>query len=345
MAIDWNYKETASFQESHGCALYCISFNAIHPSLSNVFAVVGKNTPSEEFYVCDWSADPATSGAILLLAGRDAVVRVIDTLSGTLLCSLGGHGQPVNDIAVHPVETWVAATASKDHSIRIWNLKTGCCVMQLQGLAGHSNEVLSLDWRRMGRGGHGKRADWTLVSAGMDSSVKTWDLEPHWELLEMSCHWTPGDREFPMRCVRYPTFSSEHIHTSYVDCVRWFGRLLVSKSVDNCVLVWKLTEGTEPKQAVALQTLALEDCAGVWWLRFALGGPEGRLLVAGTASGRVLVFDVGEIAARPLLSLRASSGQLVRQAAISSCGRFVGAAHEEGWVTVFARERREAQEG
>ena len=35
-----------------------------------------------------------------------------------------GHGQAINDIAAHPMQPHLVATASKDHGIRLWNLCT-----------------------------------------------------------------------------------------------------------------------------------------------------------------------------------------------------------------------------
>lgn len=81
--------------------------------------------------------------------------------------SLCGHGSAINDIAVHPFHPHIVATASKDHTIRVWNLHVGRPVLICQGDGSHVNEILSLDWRVVGK-------EWTLVSAGMDSCVKIW---------------------------------------------------------------------------------------------------------------------------------------------------------------------------
>lgn len=52
-----------------------------------------------------------------------------------------------------------------------------------------------------------------------------------------------------------------------------------------------------PSLPLTPQELALEDCANVWWLRFALDY-WGTLLAIGTARGRVLVFDPCEAQVR-----------------------------------------------
>lgn len=43
--------------------------------------------------------------------------------------SLQGHGNDIHDIAVHPSSPALVLTASKDESVRLWNLSgPGCCV-------------------------------------------------------------------------------------------------------------------------------------------------------------------------------------------------------------------------
>lgn len=73
----------------------------------------------------------------------------------------------MNDIAVHPRRPELVATASKDQTLRLWNLVNGRPILLCQGDGGHSNEVLTLDWKMVG-------SEYSLVSAGMDSYIKIW---------------------------------------------------------------------------------------------------------------------------------------------------------------------------
>ncbi len=52
-------------------------------------------------------------------------------------------------------------------------------------------------------------------------------------LLSFAC------RPFPTMLQHFPEFSSRDAHGNYVDCARWLGRLVVSKSCENRVLIWK----------------------------------------------------------------------------------------------------------
>ncbi|KXZ50387.1 hypothetical protein GPECTOR_16g560 [Gonium pectorale] len=46
-------------------------------------------------------------------------------------------------------------------------------------------------------------------------------------------------RAFPTRVVQLPLFSTLRVHNDYVDCVRWMGDLVLSKSVHDVITLWR----------------------------------------------------------------------------------------------------------
>lgn len=184
----------------------------------------------------------------------------------------------------------------------------------LEGDCGHGSEVLSIDWHPSG--------SMKLASAGMDNAVKIWDIGRHEEVIAMSERWeaTKGG-SFPSKKVAEPIFSTKHAHCNFVDCVRWLGEMLLTKSVDEQIMCWKpiiegekngihdennnVVEGRLQSQQgrVALkqnekiqfvQQLLLEGTRDVWWMKFNLD-TLGRVLAQGTSEGSVMVFDPGAI--------------------------------------------------
>ena len=160
----------------------------------------------EAYFACTWTVDEASGAALLLFAGRNAVVRpasfssspclqlcpptgpglgpdsdpwlqirVVDSNRQAETRALVGHGASINDLKIHPRHPALLLSASQDESIRLWNLATGVCALIFGGEGGHRNEVLSCDWHRT--------EPCTMVSSGMDCIIKVRPAPARWRLV------------------------------------------------------------------------------------------------------------------------------------------------------------------
>lgn len=121
-----------------------------------------------------------------------------------------GHCHAINELKFHPKLHHLMLSASKDHSLRLWNIKTDVLIAIFGGAEGHRDEVLSVDF------------DWRgnfIVSAGMDHTINIWRLDKPEviEAIEKSAIFNINKSEYKFKTAfeHFPDFSTREIHSSY----------------------------------------------------------------------------------------------------------------------------------
>jgi polycomb protein EED len=71
---------------------------------------------------------------LLATGGLRGIVKVINCTRKIVSRTIIGHGNSINDIHFHPVDPSLLLTASKDESVRLWNVATGVCIAVFAGL-------------------------------------------------------------------------------------------------------------------------------------------------------------------------------------------------------------------
>ncbi|KAF2138518.1 uncharacterized protein K452DRAFT_311456 [Aplosporella prunicola CBS 121167] len=175
-----------------------------------------------------WSQDSRTGDALICAGGdRPRCIKIFNVRTGKLVRQLKGHGEGINCLVTSPISPHILASAADDHAIRLWNLepeyKKQPCSAIMSGKEGHRQGILSICFHHSGK---------YLVSGSLDTSIKLWVVP------KLPDENTGSDK---VNIIHYPHFSSTEIHTDYVDCIRFYGDLIISKSAkENQILLWKI---------------------------------------------------------------------------------------------------------
>lgn len=113
----------------------------------------------EVLYTCCWTS-AADGNPMLIVAGLRGILKCINCATFVIDATLFGHGNAINDLRRHVTDDALIFSASKDESIRLWNIRSAVCVAVFAGEKGHRDEVLSLDVHLLGH---------CFVSTGMDT--------------------------------------------------------------------------------------------------------------------------------------------------------------------------------
>lgn len=241
--------------------IYCVRFCEHIPSLWSYFATVGSNIidiyqivtetdeidliqhhvdedydrlnpeDSEVFYSCTWASDKYGS-PLIVAAGKQRILKIVNIVTYEVT-ALKGHGDYINELRTHPVDEGLVFSASRDQSIRLWNVRTFSCIAIFGGEKGHRDDVLSIDIHALGN---------CLASSSIDTAMKIWNLQDP-KLLENiqksdAIDINPEDLRFKVLVIQFPLFSTTSIHTDYIDSIRWIGDCIVSKSTNNRIVLW-----------------------------------------------------------------------------------------------------------
>ncbi|GJP36790.1 hypothetical protein CLOM_g8656 [Closterium sp. NIES-68] len=202
----------------------------------------------------------------------------------------------------------------------------------MSGTDGHRNEVLSADFHP------GDEA--IIASCGMDSSIRVWSLRECWHVVDQSGSWTDLPSKFPTKLLQYPLYVVCDVHTNYIDCLRWYGDFILTKSVDNEVILWRwchkpATEpgSTHPADGTLdiLQRYPVPEC-GFWFIKFDLD-LTANIMAIGNCVGKVYVYDLQSSPPILLSTLsRKDCKTQIRQTAVSHDGRIIMSCDDDGWL-------------
>ncbi|KAL7557489.1 hypothetical protein ACA910_019336 [Epithemia clementina (nom. ined.)] len=187
------------------------------------------------------SGETGTGPQYLCVAGHKGTIKVIDLLRQRLAATLVGHGYEIYDLKICPTDEFILASASKDNTARLWNLKTGAQVAIFCGHEGHLDDVVSLAWHPSGN---------VLATGSMDTTVKLWYVGPdtvvrramkrsHAAAEELFAQQQQRISETRVVELQIPIFTTYQLHFYCVDCVHFLGDWILSRSQEDTVVLWE----------------------------------------------------------------------------------------------------------
>jgi WD40 repeat protein len=271
---------------------------------------------------------------LLFSAGRPALHLRHPVHMHDAELTLEGHQEGIWACAVSPDGRRVIS-ASRDRTLRVWDLQTGEALAVLQG---HDAEVRGCAWVPDGR---------RLVSASADGTLRIWDLEAGRALVTLAGHehrvlacavTQDGQRIVSASSDRrlriWDAQSGEtqailagHGHEVRDCAVTPDGRCVVSVSKDGSLRIWSLQTGE------ALATLqgshgCLTSCAM---------SPDGtRVVVSADGEGRrSSIFLVWSLETRKIVATFRGHTHLVKACVVTRDGRHVISAAMDQTVRVW----------
>jgi polycomb protein EED len=295
---------------------YSVRFCEFHPSLWSHFAAAGstilsiykvedteiklvrhyvdsdigtekKDENLENYYTCTWGTVAPNQPAVAV-AGRRGVIKVINLVTNEMGALLG-HGGEIHELQTHVNDNGLIFSASKDFSIRLWNIRTLVCIAVFGGEGGHRGEVISLDIHALGN---------CFVSCSMDTSIKIWNLKDPVLLhaIDSSDKFTALSESgksisFKPVFLQIPLFSTNRMHSGYVDSVKWVGDCILSKSTQNRIVLWTPDTLRYKDATMILQEYTMHH-GHVWFVKMSVCLPLG-IFAVGSSKGRVYIFPLG----------------------------------------------------
>ncbi|GJJ78079.1 polycomb protein EED [Entomortierella parvispora] len=261
---------------------------------------VGESGAEElpEMLTCCWMHQP--QDAILATAGTDKIIHILSLARSKELIRLTGHNHTITDIQAHPNEDNYLLSASKDGSVRMWNIVTGKCLFIFEIKA----SVVCFNPRTEGR---------TFLTGGYNGEIREWTI--------------PTTEAEPVEPVVVNTSDSRvlqsNLHAARIDCIRFAKDKVLSKSVNGKVECW------DPDTLTTIRTFNIKNTASNQ-CRFDVSMDE-LFFCVGTSNGSVYIYNIETGKAVTELKHRRST-KAIRTCIFSRDSRTVICAGEDSFI-------------
>ncbi|KAF8980761.1 hypothetical protein BGZ46_003723 [Entomortierella lignicola] len=212
-----------------------------------------------EMLTCCWLHQP--QDAILATAGTDRVIHVLSLARSKELVRLIGHNHTVTDIQAHPTKDEYLLSASKDGTVRMWNILTGKCLLIFE----YKASVVCFIPSAKGQ---------VFLTGGYNGEVRQWNV-PEFESEPGEPIVTPASESRILQ---------SNLHSARIDCIRIANNKVLSKSVNGKVEYWD-HETLQLIKTFTIKNTSSNQC------RFDVSLDE-LFFCVGTSNGSVYIYNI-----------------------------------------------------
>ena len=236
---DANYREVKSICIKN-VFFYCVCATKIN---NKYYIVMGGNTNSIFLYT-------------IIIENHDSELNEnIDELIG--------HKNDINDLKFLIKHPNILLSASSDSTVRIWDIKTKKMLCIYGGPFGHPSHVLTVDFHF---------SEQFIASAGFDQVVMFWDID------FVLKRYINNENNFKKCLLKTKPFFETFIHENYIDTVKFIGDLVLSKSTNGVILLWKPMFNDEKDHHFIIKKLYYTS-SKIWYVKFHLNLIENLLFI------------------------------------------------------------------
>lgn len=188
--------------------------------------ILSFQVPKGNLFALAFSANNELTEIFCVFGGEEPVIRVVNIMEGNETSQLIGHRSEIYDLKFSPKEVGILLSSSKDCTVRLWNIMNGNQICIFGGPKSYLADVLSIDWHMTGE---------LFVSSGVDNSVKIYSIS---KSIQSMIDLSKDNQKIKTILKHIPLYSCNEIHHDYIDCVRFNGNFVISKSVNGVIKEW-----------------------------------------------------------------------------------------------------------
>lgn len=340
-----------------GTRICLYEFPANEPTIIPIKAVNFKFEYDEELFTVAWCSLPENMHRVVF-GGETGTMYVMDPVRMEIERHLKGCGDNVNDIRASPINPTLIVAASKDLSVRIFDIRNSACLLICGGMEMVPvANTLSADWTPDGK---------KILSCGFDHRVSGWDLsseriqdhlkrcaEAINEGKEPEAHSEYNARDISVQhhgdvlnlkdyclIINQPTNLISDLHFDYVDCIRPIEAGEENKRLyyltkgcgdERKIYCWRFgtydgskenqTPG-EPSTTHALMFAKDVDEGFAWFSKFAID-PLRKWIVVGGGDGTLQFLSLCDDKKEEAIFSLGLSDSVIRQVDFCAEGRII----------------------